>query len=62
MPILVIGLFDVDDDGIEVDPWDVKAECEDLNIIKGSKKKYEEKHKAFVMNYIRRVTKILYEE
>ena len=59
VPILVIGLFDVDEDGVIVEPWDVKAECADLEIIKGSKKNREEEHKAFVMSYIRRLTNIL---
>ncbi len=62
VPILVIGLFDVDEDGVIVEPWDVKAECNNLEIIKGSKKNREEEHKALVMSYIRRLTDILKNE
>lgn len=39
VPTLVIGLDNKDDDGI-----DVKLFCTDLEIVKGSKKKYEKEH------------------
>ncbi len=62
VPILVIGLFDVDDDGVEIESWDVKAQCENLDIIKGSKNKYVEEHNAFVMDYIKSVASFLLDE
>ncbi len=58
VPILVVGLFDVDDDGVAVNPWDVKAECANLEIVKGSKEKYYKDHIKLVKEYMRRIKDI----
>jgi len=43
VPILVIGLDDT-----ETEPIDVKAYCEDLNVVKGSRTQHKEAHEALV--------------
>lgn len=52
VPILVVGLFDVDDDGVVCDSWNVKTDCFDIQIVKGSDKKHEEAHKQLVLRYM----------
>lgn len=55
VPILVVGLFDLDDDGKEVDSWDVKADCESLQIIQNKNKKFSEEHRNLVLGYLSRI-------
>ena len=56
VPTLVIGLFDMDEDGVAEDEWNVKAECIDLEVIKGSKEAYFERHTALIRSYIERIS------
>lgn len=52
VPILVVGLFDVDDAGNPELEWNVKTITEDLSILKGSKKETYERHCEIVQGYI----------
>lgn len=52
VPILVIGLFYSDEDGVLEEPWNVKEITQDLKVLKGSSKKVEEEHEIIVQSYI----------
>ncbi len=52
VPILVIGLFDIDDKDIKIEEWNVRAICEDLKIVKGANKNYVDKHRDLIRRYI----------
>lgn len=51
VPILVVGLFDLDEDGLPLDAWDVKAESGDLSVAKGSSERYAAAHEGLIRNY-----------
>ncbi len=55
VPILVIGLFDVDENGVFVEEFDLKKECGDIDIAKGSSKEFAEKQGAVVEAYMERI-------
>jgi len=55
VPTLVIGLFDVDDEGVFIDTWNVKAECTDLDIVKGAKEINAPAHHELIRRYISRI-------
>lgn len=57
VPTLVIGLFDEDING-RVVPWDVKAITTDLDVLKGDKIAYQERHNAIIQDYVSRVSSI----
>ena len=59
VPTLVIGLFDVDDDGVFVEDWNVKDLCVDLDIVKGSKKETHEAHTKLILEYINKLKDVL---
>ena len=52
VPILVIGLFDVDDKEKEIDIWDIKKEGVTLKIAKDNKDK---EHHKIVIKYLERI-------
>lgn len=52
VPILVIGLFDVTDNNLTCDVWNVKEIESDLNVCKGAKNKYKDKHYNLILRYI----------
>ena len=59
VPILVIGLFDRDDNGVEIEAWNVKTECSDLNIVQNKKKSYTKQHLELVTKYIKSIKKYI---
>lgn len=52
VPVLVIGLFDRDEQGNLEPEWDVKAITDNLDILKGSKIQTIERHNEIVQFYI----------
>lgn len=52
VPTLVIGLFDVEDNGTPVTPWDVKAITTDLNVLKNANRDVTARHYEIINNYI----------
>lgn len=51
VPILVIGLFDINDDGSPVEPWALINFQNDLNILKGTNSQYHSQHMYLVQSY-----------
>lgn len=52
VPIYVIGLFDVDEDGNIMDPWNVRDITDDLNVIQNKSKTAHCQHERLVRAYI----------
>lgn len=57
VPMLVIGLFDISDNGMAADEWNVKDECMNLEIVKGSKDFFYHEHIKLVKRYISQIYK-----
>lgn len=53
VPILVIGLFDLDEDDNECKVWNVEKIESNLDICKGAKKEYKDKHNDLIKDYIK---------
>ena len=51
-PILVIGLFDIDENRYSVPIWDIKEEKVDIKIAKNISREYNEEHHKLVKEYI----------
>lgn len=58
VPILVVGLFDVDEDGNEIDIWDIKNEGIDLQVAKNANKSVTDEHHQIVKEYMKRLGRI----
>lgn len=56
VPTLVIGLFDVDESGKEIEVWDVKSECQDIQIVQNRNKTVAEAHTNLVRAYIEKIS------
>ena len=52
VPILVIGLFDIDENRYSVPIWDIKEEKVDIKIAKNISREYNEEHHKLVKEYI----------
>lgn len=52
VPVLVVGLFDEDDDGNPIEEWDVKSVNPDLKVLKGDNKTVYPAHRAIVERYV----------
>lgn len=51
VPVLVVGLFDFDENGVMVEEWDVKAIEPDLEVVKGSTNAAYERHRTMIEYY-----------
>lgn len=55
VPVLVIGLFDVDDAGSNVDVWNLKDECAQLEVVQNKNKSFTYAHVGLVKGYVERI-------
>ena len=56
VPILVVGLFDVDEEGYNVPIWNIKDEDIDLKMAKNVSREYNKEHHKLVKKYINEIT------
>lgn len=57
VPILVVGLFDIDEEGNQVDIWNVKEEGISLQVAKNANKSVSDEHHKVVVEYLKRIGK-----
>lgn len=53
VPIIIIGLFDIDDNGIPVAEWDIHNYS--IDVVKNKDNKVKEEHERIVKQYIKRI-------
>ncbi|WMJ86975.1 BglII/BstYI family type II restriction endonuclease [Anaerocolumna sp. MB42-C2] len=55
VPILIVGLYDMDDIGHMVDEWNIKNQGIEIAIAKNVRKEYNARHLAMIQEYINRI-------
>ncbi|WP_310603162.1 BglII/BstYI family type II restriction endonuclease [Anaerosporobacter sp.] len=58
VPVLVVGLFDMDDAGSDLEIWDLKKECTQLKVVQNKNKSFTEAHIRLIKAYVERINNL----